>query len=178
MKVARFLFLILILTMSSAALMPGTGYASPSQQTSAESSANTASAGNPSDEQRDPCHGSDKNHPCRRARLTVANYPERPPKLQKRSTPGSAVYLHRPGSGKAGAAAKSGLIQNETASNAMLVRLPGTGRPPAPSLNPSLNNVRHRGPNAAVVGGSAGGSANLNCSNTGAINGTRMHRKP
>ncbi|MGA8505034.1 MAG: hypothetical protein WB762_05450 [Candidatus Sulfotelmatobacter sp.] len=60
----------------------------------------------------------------------------------------------------------------------MLVRLAGTVRPTAASLNPSLNNVRHRGPNPAVVGGSAGGSANLHSSNTGAINGTRMKRKP
>ncbi|MGA7447595.1 MAG: hypothetical protein WBQ43_21375 [Terriglobales bacterium] len=60
----------------------------------------------------------------------------------------------------------------------MPVRPPGTVRPTAATLNPSLNNVRHRGPNPAVVGGLAGGSANLHSSNTGAINGTHMHRKP
>ena len=178
MKVTRLLFLILILTMSWAALKPGTSYAAPSQQTLAESSANTASAGNPSKEQRDPSHASDKNHPRRRARLTATNHPKQLPNSRNRSTPGNAVNLHQPGSGKSGAAAKGGLIQNETASNAMLVRPLGTVRPTRASLNPSLDNVRHRGPNPAVVGGSAGGSANLNSSNTGAINGTRMHRKP
>jgi hypothetical protein len=90
---------------------------------------------------------------------------------------GNAASLHQPGSGNSGAA-KGGLIQNEKASNAMPVRPRGTVRPTAATLNPSFNNVRHRGPNSAVVGGSAGGSANLNSSNTGAINGTRMHRKP
>jgi hypothetical protein len=178
MKFICLLFLSLIVRMSWAALMPGTSYAAPSQQTSAESSANTASAGNPSNEQRDPRHASDKNHPRRRARLTAANLPKQLPNSRKRSIPGNAVNLHQPDSGKSGAAAKGALIQNETASNAMLVRPPGTVRPTAASLNPSLNNVRHRGPNVAVIGGSAGGSANLNSSNTGAINGTRMHRKP
>jgi hypothetical protein len=178
MKVTRLLFLILILTMSSAGLMPGTSYAAPSQQTSAPSSTNTASAGNPSNEQRDPSHASDKNHPRRRARLTAANHPKQLPNGRKRSIPGNAVNLHQTGSGKSGVATKGVSTQNETASKAIPVRRPGAVRPTATTLNPSLNNVRHRGPNPAVVGGSAGGSANLNSSNTGAINGTRMHRKP
>ena len=88
------------------------------------------------------------------------------------------MNLHQPGSDKSGAAAKGGLIQNETVNNALPVRPPGAVRPTAASLNPSFNNVRHRGPNSAVVSGSAGGSANLNSRNTGAINGTRMNRKP
>jgi hypothetical protein len=174
MKVTCFLFLGLIVTMTWAALMSGTSYAAPSQQTSAESSATTPVAGNPSQEQRCPCHASDKNHPRSRASLTAANHPKQLPNGRKRSIPGNAANLHQPGSGKSDAAAKGRLIQNETTSNAMLVRPPGTVRPTAASLNPSLNNVRHRGPNAAVVGG----SANFNSSNTGAINGTRMHRKP
>jgi len=36
-----------------------------------------------------------------------------------------------------------------------------------------LNSVRHRGPNQAFVGGSVNAQ-----SSTGAINGTRMYRKP
>jgi len=177
MKLTRLPFLNLVVTMSWAALMPGTGYAAPSQQTSAESSATTPVAGSPSKEQRSPLHASVKNHPRSRASLTAANHPKQLPNGRKRSTPGNAANLHQPGSGNSGAAAKGGLIQNETASKAMPVRPPGTVRPTAATLNP-LNNVRHRGPNPAVVGGSAGGSANLHSSNTGAINGTRMHRKP
>jgi len=178
MKFTCLLFLSLIVTMSWAALMPGTSYAASSQQTSAESSATATVARNPSKEQISARHASDKNHPRRRASLTVANHPKQLPSGRTRSIPGNAANLHQPGSGKSGAAAKGGLIQNQTASNAIRVRPPGTVRSTATTLNPSLNNVRHRGPNSAVVGGSAGGSANLNSSNTGAINGTRMHRKP
>jgi hypothetical protein len=178
MKVTCLLFLSLILPMSWAALMPGTSYAASSHQTSAESSATTLVAGSSSKEQRYPRHVSHKNHPRSRASLTAPNHPKQLPNGRKRSIPGNAANLHQSGSGKSSDAAKSRLIQNETASKATPVRPPGTFRPTAASLNPSLNNVRHRGPNPAVVGGSAGGSANLNSSNTGVINGTRMHRKP
>ena len=178
MKISCLLFLSLIAPMSWAALIPGTSYAAPSQQTSARSSAATRVAGNPSKEQRSPRHASDKNHPRSRASLAAANHPKQLPNRRKRSIPGNAANLHKPDSGKSGAAAKRVLIQNETASNTMPVRPPRSARPTAATLNPSLNNVRHRGPNPAVVGGSAGGSANLNSSNTRAINGTRMHRKP
>ena len=80
------------------------------------------------------------------------------------------MNLHQPGSDKSGGAAKGGLIQNETVHNALPVRPSSVVRPTAPSLN----NVRHRGPNPAVIGG----SANSDRRNTGAINGTRMNRKP
>jgi hypothetical protein len=178
MRVSRLLFLILVLPMSWAASMPGTSYAASSQKTSAESSATKPVAANPSKEQRYPRHASDKNHPRNRASLTAANHPKQLPNGRKHSIPGNAANLHQLGSGKSGAAAKGGLIQNETASNSMPVRPPGTVRSTATTLNPSLKNGRHRGPNPAVVGGSAGGSAKLNSSNTVAINGTRMHRKP
>jgi hypothetical protein len=177
MKVTCLLFLSLILPMSWAALMPGTSYAAASHQTSAESSATTPVAGSPSKEQRYPRHASDKNRLRSRASLTGANHPNQLPNGRKRSISGNAASLHRPGSGNSGAAARGGFIQNGTASNAMPVRPPDTVRSRAITLNPSLNNIRHHGANPAVVGGSAGGSANLN-SNTGAINGTRMHRKP
>ena len=174
MKPLCFLFL----TIACVLWIEGTTCAASSQQTSAEGSATTPVAGNPSKEQRYPRHASDKNHPRNRASLTVANHPMQLPNGRTRSIPGNAASLHQPGSGKSGAAAKAGLIHNVTASNAMPVRPPGTVRPTATTLNPSLNlspnNVRHRGPNPAVVGG----SANLTSSNTGAINGTRMHRKP
>jgi hypothetical protein len=180
---------LLFLTMTCATLMQGTSYATPSQQTSAESSANPASdqphnakhaapaddgkrqkEGNPSDEQRDRRHTSDRNHPRSRTSLTAANRPKQLPNSRKRSIPGNAMNLHQPGSDKSGGAAKGGLIQNETVNNALPVRPPSVVRPAVPSLN----NVRHRGPNPAVVGG----SANADSRNTGAINGTRMNRKP
>jgi len=200
MKTTHLLFLILILTMSCAGLMPGTSYAAPSQQTSAKSSANAASdrshdvrshdaepaasaddgkgqkEGNPSDEQsnaqQDPRRASAENHLRSRALLTAAKRPKQLTNSRKHSIPGNAMNLHQPGS-KSDGAAKAGLIQNETVNNALPVRPRSVVRPTA-SLNPSLNNVRHRGPNPAVVGG----SANSDSRDTGAINGTHMHRKP
>jgi hypothetical protein len=80
------------------------------------------------------------------------------------------MNLHQPGPDKSGAVAKGGLIPNETVNNALAVRTPSVVRPTVPSLL----NVRHRGPNPAVVGG----SPISHSSNTGAINGTRMNRKP
>lgn len=177
MKVTWLFSLGLIVTMSWAALIPGTSYAVSSQQTSADSSAPTPVAGNPSKEQRYPRRASDKNRPRNRASLSAATHRKQLPKSPTRSTPRNATSLHRHGAGKSGAAAKGGLIQNETGRNALHVRSTSVIRPTAATLNPSLNlspnNVRHRGPNSAVVGG----SANLH-SNTGAINGTRMKRKP
>jgi hypothetical protein len=52
----------------------------------------------------------------------------------------------------------------------LAARTPSVVRPTVPSFN----NVRHRSPNPAVVGG----SPSSHSSNSGAINGTRMNRKP
>jgi len=162
-----------------------------SQQTSRESSANTASdhpgdpaqrdaapprderhqtEGKASHEQRDHSRASDTNHPPSRASLTKVNRPKQLPNSRQRSLPGNAMNLHPPGSDKSAGAAKGGLIQNETVNNVLPVRTPSVVRPTVPALN----NVRHRGPNPAVVGG----SPISHSSNTGAINGTRMNRKP
>ena len=183
---------LLFLTMVWATLMHGTGCAIPSspasQQTSPESSANTASdhprdaaqrdAGLPRDgrhqtggkashEQRDHGRASDTNHPPSRASLTKANRPKQLPNSLQRSLPGNA--LHQPRPDKSGGAAKSGFIRNETVNIASAVRTPSVVRPTVPSLS----NVRHRSPNPAVVAG----SVNSGSRNTGAINGTRMKRE-
>ena len=180
---------LLFLAMSFAALMQGTSYAAPSQQTSAESSAKRASdhqhdaehaappdhgkrrkEGNPSEEQRGPHYVSGKNHPRSRASLSAANRPKQLPGSRKRSIPGNAINLHRSASDKSGGAATGGLIRNETVKKALPVRPPSVVK----AAVPPLNNVRHRGPNPAVVGG----SANSDSRNTGTLNGTRMSRKP
>jgi hypothetical protein len=102
--------------------------------------------------------------------LTKANRPQQLPNSRQLSLPGNAMNLHQPGSDKSSGAAKSGTIRNETGNIALAVRTPSVVRPTVPSFN----NVRHRGPNPAAVGG----SPNSHSSNTGAINGTRMNRKP
>jgi hypothetical protein len=80
------------------------------------------------------------------------------------------MNLHQPGSDKPSGAPKSGFIRKETVNNALAVRAPSVVRPTVPLLN----NVRHRGPNPAVMDG----SADFHGRNTAAINGTRMNRKP
>lgn len=158
MKAACLLFLIPILTMSCAALMQRTSYTVPWQPTSAVSSANAAG----------------KNRPRSRASRTTANRPKQLPISRKCSAPWNPTNLHQLGPDKSGGAAKAGLVKHETVNTALPVRRLSVARTNLPSLNPSLNNVRHRGPNPAVVGG----STNSNNSNTGSINGTRMHRRP
>jgi hypothetical protein len=140
--------LFLLLTVSCAALIQETGYAASSQ------------------------HASDKNHPHSRAGLTAANRPKQLPGTQKRPLPRNAASLRQPALARSGDAAKSRLVQIETTNRCLPVRAASV-RPSVAMLNPLPNNVRHRGPNAAVVSG----SANYGISNTGAINGTGMHRR-
>jgi hypothetical protein len=180
---------LLFLTVSCAGLMLGTGYAAPSQQTPARTPANegTNAASDRShddhlratpagdgkhqkeespSEQQAPGRGAARNRPRGRANLTVANRPTQLPVRRKRSKPLNTTNPHPPGLGKSGDAAKG---QSRTANNALPVRSTSVVGP----TGASLNNGRHRGPNPAVVGGPAS-----NAGNTGALNGTRMHRRP
>jgi hypothetical protein len=88
---------------------------------------------------------------------------------RKGSLAGNAMNLHQPGSDKSSGAAIGGLISGKGVNNRALVRPPSVVRPAVPLLN----NVRHRGPNPAVVGG----SLNSHGTNTGTINGTRMNHR-
>ncbi len=154
MKRTCLLFLIPFLTMSCAAPMHATSYPTPLQPRAAARSGNA----------------SGKNHPRSRASLAPATRLKGLPRSRKSSMPENAMNLHQPGSDKSGGAAKGESIHNEAINNALPVRPPSAVRP----TMLSLNTVRHRGPNPAVVGG----SANSNRRNTAAIDGTRMHRKP
>jgi hypothetical protein len=122
----------------------------------------------PADERGDHGRASNMSHPPHRASLTKTNRPMPLPKSRQRSMPRNA--LHQLGSNKSGGVAKGGLIPNETAHTALPVRTPSVARPAVPLPN----NVRHRSPNPAVVGGSAYSHSR----NTAAINGTSIRRKP
>jgi hypothetical protein len=180
---------LLFLAMTWTAWAPGTGYAVPAQETSHASSANPASGhpddaghaapprdgkhpteGTASHEQRDHGRASGPNHPPNRASLTKANRPPRPPNGRPRALPGNAMNPHPPGSDPPRSVGIGGFIPNRAVPNAMPVRTSSLVRP----TPLSLNNVHHRSPNPAVVGG----SPNLRSGNIGAINGTRMNRKP
>ena len=184
---------LLFLTMSWAALTQPPGYAVPSssapQPTSPAASANTASGhprdaahstpadhgrnptgGKAPDEQRGHDRASGPNHPPSRASLTKANRPMRLPNGGQRPIPRNGMNLYQPASNISAGTAKGGFIQNQTVNNALALRTPTFVRP----TGPLLNNMPHRSPNPAVIGG----SPNLHRSDTGRINGTRMNRKP
>lgn len=178
---------LLFLTIGCAALMPGGAYGHSSTQASRQSSSESyvktainrpqdaeqaAPADgdrhqkdrNAPDEQRDRRHASGKNHP-RSPAAAIKDRPKQVPNNRERSTSGNAMGLHQPGSAKSGGAARGGSIQRGTVNRALRVR-PNVVGPTAP--------VRHRGANPAAIGG----SANSDGRNTGAINGTRMNRRP
>jgi hypothetical protein len=180
---------LVFLTISGAAFMQGTGYAAPSQQASAQSSANTASThpgdaghaapaaggkpekdGNPSGEQRNPRHDSDKNPPRSRASLPKANPPQQVPNKGERATSENAKNLHQLGGDKSAGVTKGESIQHEKVNGTLIARPSKVIRPTVPLLN----NLRHLGANPAVIGGPAhsGGW------NSEAINGTNVHRRP
>jgi hypothetical protein len=65
---------------------------------------------------------------------------------------------------------RKGAIQNKSVTSVSPVRQPGI----LPSSSPSFDNQHHRGPNPAVIGG----LGTLRSSETGAINGSHVSRKP
>lgn len=167
-----------------ASLTLGTSYAAPSnqdrasQQSSSQTSENTLGdhprdakhaapddGGNPSDERRDHRHISDRIQ--QRSPATIKDRPKLP-NIREHSPSRHAMNLHQPGSDKSSGAARGGFIQHETVNSVVPPRSPSVVRPSVPLLN----NMRHRGPNPAVVGGSANAGRNA-----GAINGTRVHGK-
>jgi hypothetical protein len=167
---------LLLLTIGWAAWMQATGYAVPSkpasQQSSPESAAKTVSdtrdSGKPTGE-RNPRHVSEKGHQHNSASLSRETRPKQLANNRQRSRLGNAMTVHQPGSTQSGGASKDRSIQNEKLSNTRSVRPPGI----VTAARPSPNSVRHRGSNPATVG-----AANSVPRNSGAINGSRMTRKP
>jgi hypothetical protein len=179
---------LLLLTIAWPGLMQGIAYAATSspvsQQASPDSAAKTASdhpgdtsPGPPPDGatdhkngKRDSHHISEKNLARSRANLVKENHPRQFPSDRERSTSGNATNLHQRRFDPSGSAAKGGFIGNNTVKSIVAVRSPSVVRPAAATLG----NVRHRGANPATVGG----LGNSTASNTGAISGTHMHRRP
>jgi hypothetical protein len=121
----------------------------------------------PSDERRVPGGDSGADHRPKPVSLTKANGPKQLPNNRQRPLPGNA--LHPPSSSQSAGAVRGGFIPVQTGHKALPVQTSSVVRP----AMPSLNNVRHRSPNPAVVGG----TASLHGSNTGAVNGSRIVRK-
>ena len=170
MKTACSLFLM----MSCAALAPNTSLAASAQQSSTKSSLTRDSARSQdarqfSDDRRVRGATSVQNHP-RRPTNTINVHPKQLPNNREHFQSKNSTKFLRPGSGKSAGAAKGGVVQRETTHKTGLVRPASGSRPTAPSFD----NVRHRGANPAVIGG----SANSTRRNAGAISGTSVHRRP
>lgn len=173
MKTTSLVFMMI----GCATLIAGTGYAAPAspafQQTSNESSANTARDHSRDTAHASPAGGAEYQKQGKRLRssasLTKASRPRQVLNNRERSASGNATKVQRPGSSQFGAArGASGC--SETVSRALPIRPPNAVHPSVSSLN----NVRHRGSNPAVIGG----LANVETMNASAINGTRMNRRP
>jgi len=152
---------LLLLTMSWATLTHGTGYAVPELVLSPF----PGGEGVPQ-----PAHSSAGVGRARGQSGPASqkvNRPKQLPNSRQRSLPGNAVNVHQPGSNSSGGAARS---RFGAANNALIVRTPNVVRP----IAPSFNNLRHRSPNPAVLGG----APNSHSTNTGTTDGTRMNHKP
>lgn len=156
MRPARFLFLMI----ACALWIQGESYAVPLQQTSAGSSANA----------------SDHKHSLH-ASLSAGERPKNPTTSRKRTAPTGATKFRQPGPYKSGTSAKTGSTEKVGARGTRPAQSPRIARSTMASLNPtlqsSLNNVRHRSSNPGVVGASVNQT-----SGAGEINGTRMRRRP
>ena len=188
MKIAYLVFMLICW----AALIQGTSYGAQPQAASQQPSRSPAdiaethpndmqsaaptadtkyrTSGRPADEKPDYRHVAEQNQALSRGSLTRANRAKQLPNSKRKpSTAGDPMHLRQPGSAKPGAVVNGRLIQNETVSSVVRARSPSV-------LRPSVQlpgDVRHRGPNSAVIGG----SANSKTGNSGAINGTRMNRR-
>ncbi len=175
---------LLLLTMINAQLVNGALYAAPANpaqnQTASEGTPKAVNAqtnrptgdGAPqsdtraSGEIREPRRAA-KSRPSNKA---VAINSTRPGQVAGRQTLAAAgnPANSRPSSAtQPGTTQVRGSAQNEAIYRALPVR-PGAAIPPA---SPLAGNVRHRDPNAAVIGG----AANSNVRSTAAIDGTRMN---
>jgi len=109
------------------------------------------------------------NHP-RNTRGAGANRPQELSQSQQRFTARNHRNLSQTAPGNPGAVGKTASFRNNAVNTAPTVREPSL----FPSSTSSLENVRHRSPNPAIVGG----AGNSRASSTGALDGSRMSRKP
>ena len=112
---------------------------------------------------------SSKSRPTSGISPSRSSHPEPRSITGVRSAPENAFHL-QPGAAQSDRAATGGLIHNETAGRVAAIRPPIGTHPAAPSLS----EVRHRGPNPAIVGGSSDSKMRT----AGSINGTRINRRP
>src|SRR5271170_7504992 len=125
--------------------------------------------GKPSDDQQNHPKVSGNKAPTPSASLSKPSLRNELTNRRERFASQDSKNSYDPASNKSTGAAHNGLARNETVNHGPSNRAPSVVRPAVPSFN----NVRHRGPNPAIVGGAGISSTR----NTGVLDGTHMNRK-
>jgi hypothetical protein len=120
--------------------------------------------------QTDQRQASGAKQPSGGSVLSKANHPLPLPKNQTHRAAPSSTQARSSGAIQSSNTAARALSDNHATSNLRSVQLHTAPRAAAHSPG----DVRHHSPNPAILGG----SANPSVANTGALNGTRMSRKP
>ena len=159
---------LLILLVISGALTLGASDATASNPApqKLEGAASTAPAG----KRRVQHRAAKANQVPKPPHVANTNRLERPANGQARSTTATPRLQPRSRLSQSVVFEKRGSIQNKSVTSVSAVQRQSM----FPSSSPSLDNLRHRGPNPAVLGGLGTSKPG----GTGAINGSRMSRKP
>jgi hypothetical protein len=155
---------LLLLAIISAVLACEAAYSATTDEAKGRQDVRTAA------QQSDHDRAAKKIRPNGSASQAKRNHPQPLPSNQKRVPTGKLSDPQRPGASRSTSSANSGLAINKGASKTRVVQPPTTSR----ISIPTSNNVHHRSPNPATLGGSTG----LRSVNTGSLNGTLMGRKP
>lgn len=159
MKIAYFL----LLTVTSASLAVGTSYAASQAPDPSQAVSDNASA---------PANGSpravaEKSRPRIPAAASKLARPRQAAEDGGQPKPANPADVRSLPRAQSSVAANHGSMQNEAIYRALPVRSGSVVRPAVPSASP----VRHRDPNAAVIGG----SASPNSRSTASLDGARTN---
>jgi hypothetical protein len=110
------------------------------------------------------------NHVPLPAKVAKISRPKHPPNGQAKPIAATPRLQPQSRLTQSSVVAKKGSIQNKSVTSVSAVQRPNM----FPSTSLSLENLHHRGPNPAVIGGLGTSKPN----ETGAINGSRFSRKP
>ncbi len=182
---------VALLTIGSAALINGTGYAAssgPASQQASPDIAVKATSGTPhrsqhvagsadrkgerdarTSEQRS-LRSLVKNRTLSQESLTRVNRPKQIPNSERRSTPASVMSSHRTSPVLPAGTGRGGFTQSGAANTPPAI----PQRVAIRQTKPLFASLRHRGANPPAIGG----AANSVRTNSGTVNGTTMHRKP
>jgi hypothetical protein len=155
---------LLFLAFVSAVLAGEAAYSATTDEAKERQNVKTAA------QQADHDRVAKKIQPHGSASTAKPNHFQPSPRNQKRSATGKLPDPQMPAPSRSTSSVNNGLTINKAASKARLSQPTTTSR----TSIPTFNNVHHRSPNSATLGG----STSLRAVHTGSLNGTRMGRKP